>query len=102
MSDNLRSMLVDIKRRLKESQERGNLALSLGYTEVLNMADELGIRQDEGVDIARRLLHEGYLVGTLTNPYTTRRYTRARGHKAPFAVLKVVELTPKGRQEIGG
>jgi hypothetical protein len=97
MSDDRRAMLDAINRRLEESQEREELALNLGYPEVLNMAGELRIPQDDGAEIAQRLYYEGYLRGHLGKPYT-----RADGTKSPFSRLKVVELTPQGRKLLGG
>ena len=97
MSDDLRAMLEAINRRLEESRERGDLVLSLGYSEVLNMGAEMGIPQDESAEIAEKLYREGYLKGTLT-----KSFTGAHGDKAPFARLKVVELTPKGRKLLEG
>jgi hypothetical protein len=58
--DNQRAMLVEINRRLKESKARGDQALNLGYTQVLNMAAELGIHQDEAEDIAWSLCQDKY------------------------------------------
>jgi hypothetical protein len=94
--NNQQAMLGAINRRLKESQEGGELALVLWFDDVLGLADELGMPQAEGAAIAQRLYHEGFLEGNLGKGYTV-----TLGVRVSFSMLKVEYLTSKGMQEIG-
>jgi hypothetical protein len=90
------AMLDAVNRRLKASQEQGELSLQLSFNDVLALAEELRMPQAEGVAIFRRLYQEGFFGGWMGQGYKDPVIG-----SVPFSRVKVEFLTSKGKQEIG-